>query len=208
MAQAFNGKHQAVDEASSASGRGSASRGAPPRSPTQNPAGGGGPPTAWPAQTRAAHAETAGDDRPVMRARHIVGQLAALPRLARGAEDAAGSVAERIARRRRAAQATLEAESGAAETDWGQVGVFGAGIAIGALIGAGAALLLAPATGYETRTRLARRARQAGGRAADRWDDVSDDLRHKAQHGARRVKRAATASRWVVEDAWERRRRD
>lgn len=150
----------------------------------------------------------ADDPRPVARARHIVGQLASLPRLARGAEAGAGSVAERIARRRRIAQATLEAESGAAETDWTRVTVFGAGIAIGALIGAGAALLLAPSTGYETRTRIARRARQAGGRAADQWEGVSDELRHKAKHGARRVKRAATTSRWAVEDAWERRRRD
>ncbi len=144
----------------------------------------------------------------VERARHIVGRLASLPRLARGAGAEGASVAERIARRRRAARATLDEESGARETDWGRVGVFGAGIAIGALIGAGTALLLAPATGYETRTRLARRARHAGGRAAERLDDASDELREKARHGARRVKRAATTSRWAVEDAWERRGRD
>lgn len=154
-------------------------------------------------------APDADDPRPVARARHVVGQLASLPRLARSAEaGAAGSVAERIARRRRAAQATLDAESSAVETDWTRVSVFGAGIAIGALIGAGAALLLAPSTGYETRTRIARRARQAGGRAADQWEDASEELRHKAKHGARRVKRAATTSRWAVEDAWERQRRD
>lgn len=158
-------------------------------------------------------APAAGDARPVEHARHeharhIVGRLAALPRLARSADAATESVAERMARRRRAAQATLDVESGAAATDWARVGVFGAGMAVGALIGAGVALLLAPATGYETRTRLARRARQTGGRAADRWEDVSDDLRDKARHGARRVKRAATTSRWAVEDAWERQHRD
>lgn len=146
--------------------------------------------------------------RPVERARHIVGQLASLPRLARRAEAAAESAAERIARRRRVAQATLDAETSAAETDWARVGVFSAGIAIGTLIGAGAALLLAPATGYETRARLTSRAKSARGRAAERLDDVSDELRDRARHGARRVKRAAATSRWAVEDAWERRRRD
>ncbi len=163
-------------------------------------------PTASASPGDSAHAE--GDVRPVERARHIVGRLAALPRLARRADAPTESVAERIARRRRVARATLDVESGAAETDWARVGVFGAGVAVGALIGAGVALLLAPATGYETRTRLARRARQTGGRAADRWEDASDDLRDKARHGARRVKRAATTSRWAVEDAWERQRRD
>lgn len=150
--------------------------------------------------------DPAGSSHPVERARHIVGQLAALPRLAQSAQVATESVAERIARRRRAAQATLDEETGAAETDWARVGVFSAGVAIGTLIGAGVALLLAPATGYETRTRLASRARLAGGRAAERFDDVGDELRQRARHGARRVKRAATTSRWAVEDAWERRR--
>ncbi len=150
---------------------------------------------------------TAENARPVARARQLVGQLAALPKLARAAEARTESVAERIAHRRRIARATLDEESSAAETDWARVGVFGAGIAIGALIGAGAALLLAPATGFETRTRLAHRARDVKDRAADRWDDASDDLRHRARHEARRVKRAAINSRWAAEDAWEQRRR-
>lgn len=151
------------------------------------------------------------DARPLARARQIVGQLAALPRLARGADARAESVAERIARRRRAAQATLNREASTAETDWARVGVFGAGVVIGALIGAGAALLLAPATGYDTRSRLARRARAGRGWSADQWDqwgDMSDDVRDRARHGAKRLKRAGTGSRHAGADDWERRRRD
>ena len=159
------------------------------------------------------HASSSAGARPIARARQLVEQLTALPRLARHANARAESAAERIARRRRIAQATLDEEAGSrGETDWARVGVFGAGVAIGALIGAGAALLLAPATGYETRTRLARRTRDVADDAADRWDDVSDELRYRARHGAKRVRqrvrRAATSSRWAVEDAWDRRRRD
>lgn len=164
--------------------------------------------SATPPSTSAARG-TSATTPPAARARQgrpIVGEVSALPRLAaRAAQHAGESAAERIARRRRAAQAELDAEA-LGEMDWGRVGVFGAGIAIGALIGAGAALLLAPATGFETRTRLVRRARDVGGRAADRWEDVSDDVRRKARRGARKVQRAATTSRWAVEDAWEQRR--
>ncbi|HEX7941255.1 MAG TPA: YtxH domain-containing protein, partial [Gemmatimonadaceae bacterium] len=63
-------------------------------------------------------------------------------------------------------------------TDWGKIGSFGAGLAIGLLFGAGAALLMAPQSGEETRDLLERRARRLGHRAADRWDDLRDDFRH------------------------------
>lgn len=123
-------------------------------------------------------------------------------RLAR--HDDHASAAEREAHRRELA---LEAAESGPGTDWAQVGVFSAGIAVGALIGAGAALLLAPATGYETRARLADRARRSGGRLTERWDDLGDDLRRGARRGRKKVTRAVTASRWAAEDAWERRAR-
>ena len=95
-------------------------------------------------------------ERPAAGVRPIAGQLSLLPRPARRGKRGE-SAAERVARRRREAQATLVAESSHAGTDWGQVGVFGAGVAIGALIGAGAALLLAQATGYAPRARRVHR---------------------------------------------------
>ena len=55
------------------------------------------------------------------------------------------------------------------------------GIAIGVVIGASAALLLAPASGERTRRRLSRGARRARLRAADVWDElgasIGDSLR-------------------------------
>jgi len=143
-------------------------------------------------------------------ARHIAGRLSALPRLAgraaRAASTAGGreSSAERDAHRRDAA---LEAAESGAHTDWAHVGIFGAGIAVGALIGAGAALLLAPATGFETRTRLAYKARRTGHHVADRFDTLGDNARRGARRGAKRVSRAAIVARWAAEDALDRRRR-
>src|ERR671929_73216 len=80
---------------------------------------------------------------------------------------------------------SAEAEGG--ETDWRAVGLFGAGLAIGALLGAGTALLLAPASGFETRMRLARGARRARARAVDRWDIVGDRIRRSARRSRRKL---------------------
>jgi hypothetical protein len=90
-------------------------------------------------------------------------------------------------------------------TDWARVGIFGAGVVVGALLGAGTALLLAPATGFETRVRLARTARRATGRVAERVEDLSDVVRRNADLGKKRVVRGVTRSRWAAEDALERR---
>ena len=95
---------------------------------------------------------------------------------------------------------------GDAETDWRSLGVFAAGLAVGALFGAGAALLLAPASGFETRARLARGARRARTRAADRIETVGDRVRDGAKRGRRSLKRKMTLSSWRAEDAWDRHR--
>lgn len=143
------------------------------------------------------------------RAGLVVGRLAALPRLAVDrVRDVRAGVRERLSRR--APQAGVStAETAAAEerggTDWGRVGVFGAGLAIGALLGAGTALLLAPTSGFETRVRLARGARRAGTRVSDRWDDLGDTVRRSAHRGRTQVERKLTRGRWAAEDAWERR---
>ena len=93
-------------------------------------------------------------------------------------------------------------------TDWGRVGAFGAGIALGALIGAGAALLLAPQSGPELRRGIALRARGARLDARDSWDDLGDQLammrraaRRKLRHQRRGARRSMTRGRWAVEDA-------
>jgi gas vesicle protein len=150
------------------------------------------------------------------RAGLVAGRLSALPRLAaeRVREVRAG-VRDRLTRRPAAPRAgvstahTADADLGArgeeGGTDWGRVGVFGAGLAIGALLGAGTALLLAPSSGFETRVRLARGARRAGTRVADRWDDLGDAVRRKAHRSRTQVERKLTRGRWAAEDAWERR---
>lgn len=67
---------------------------------------------------------------------------------------------------------------------------FGVGLLIGALVGAGAALLLAPASGGETRRVLrsgAKRVYARGGdMLVDTWDDAERRARRLAKRGMRR----------------------
>src|SRR5206468_10909446 len=60
--------------------------------------------------------------------------------------------------------------------DWGRVGVFGAGIAIGAVLGAGLAMLYAPQSGAATRRAIRRKALDIREDARDRWDELGDRL--------------------------------
>ncbi len=102
-----------------------------------------------------------------------------------------------------------EAEGSSYEesTDWGRIGIFAAGLAAGLTIGAGVALLLAPASGEETREYLGARARALRGQADAGWDDLRDDLRWLARRGRRQVRRGLVRGRWKAEDVVERRRR-
>ena len=59
--------------------------------------------------------------------------------------------------------------------DWNNIGLFTAGIAVGAILGATVALLLAPASGDETRHSIARRVRNLGGED-DVWDELAEEL--------------------------------
>ncbi|MDF1504190.1 YtxH domain-containing protein, partial [Roseisolibacter sp. H3M3-2] len=93
-------------------------------------------------------------------------------------------------------------------TDWRGLGTFAVGVAVGALLGAGTALLMAPASGYETRVRLARRARHVGDQVVDRVDDWGDAVRRGARHTRTRLDRSLVRSRWAAEDAWDRRWRE
>ena len=82
------------------------------------------------------------------------------------------------------------------ETDWQQVAIFGAGLALGLALGAGAALLTAPQSGEETRAALRGRARRIGRtttrKSRDAWAELRDELQSATMAlKRRRAKRAA-----------------
>jgi gas vesicle protein len=82
------------------------------------------------------------------------------------------------------------------ETDWQQVALFGAGLALGIALGAGIAMLTAPQSGEETRAdlrRFATRKRRAlGRRSNEAWLDLRAELRGAKRALARRkAQRAA-----------------
>jgi hypothetical protein len=62
---------------------------------------------------------------------------------------------------------------------------FLAGLIIGALVGAGVALLFAPQSGEETRRTVSRRAKHLAREARDRYDDVREKVRRarRERHG-------------------------
>jgi hypothetical protein len=90
---------------------------------------------------------------------------------------------------------------------WRQAAIFGAGVALGALIGAGAALLYAPQSGEETRELLSERAHQFGGRIGERIDDARGDLGWYMRRGRRKMRRGAERGRWAGQDLADRIRR-
>jgi YtxH-like protein len=59
--------------------------------------------------------------------------------------------------------------------DWNNIGLFTAGIAVGAILGATVALLMAPASGGETRESIGRRIRKFRGND-DIWDELAEEL--------------------------------
>jgi YtxH-like protein len=57
------------------------------------------------------------------------------------------------------------------------IGTLATGLAIGLLVGAGVALLLAPERGADTRHAIKRRLRRAGLGSRHVWEDLRDELR-------------------------------
>ena len=93
------------------------------------------------------------------------------------------------------------------EIDWERVAVFSTGIALGAALGAGVALLLAPYSGEETRAAILRRGARLAHQGRDAWDDLRDELQWAARRGKRRVGRRVQRARWAAEDFIDDRRR-
>jgi len=91
--------------------------------------------------------------------------------------------------------------------DWARLGVFGLGIALGALLGGGAALLLAPQSGEEIRAGIGRRARGIREEAGDAWEDLRDELEWATRRGRKRLRRGVTRGSWAAEDLLDRGRR-
>lgn len=71
-------------------------------------------------------------------------------------------------------------------SDEGNARPFAAGLILGALIGAGVALLFAPQSGAETRRIIRKRAKHLAADASDQFDDVKDRIR-KARRRAEEV---------------------
>ena len=96
--------------------------------------------------------------------------------------------------------AALDAANG---DDRSRVAAFGAGVAVGALLGAGLALLFAPQSGEETRTLIRTGARRLPARARDSWEDLGDELRMALRRRSKTLGRKVRRARWAVADRLE-----
>ncbi len=83
---------------------------------------------------------------------------------------------------------------------------FGLGLLLGAALGAGAALLMAPASGNETRRQLRRNARQMYARSSDAvgswWEDADRSARRLTKRGVKKGRKAASRARSLVGSRW------
>jgi gas vesicle protein len=69
---------------------------------------------------------------------------------------------------------------------------------LGLVIGAGAALLLAPDSGEATRARIRREAKRAQTRARDKFDEMSDEISETYERTLEAVERKAAQARGAV----------
>jgi gas vesicle protein len=65
---------------------------------------------------------------------------------------------------------------------------FVAGLLLGAIIGAAAALLSAPRSGRKTRRGLRRQVSGVRDRASGHWEDLTDEVRSAVKAGRRRIR--------------------
>lgn len=80
----------------------------------------------------------------------------------------------------------IEGEPFTESRDLGKLATVIAGVAVGALIGAGAALLLAPGSGDETRNAITRRVRKLTRRERGVWKSLASALEEAAHETAAR----------------------
>jgi gas vesicle protein len=66
---------------------------------------------------------------------------------------------------------------------------FAAGLLLGAAIGAGVALLMAPDSGRKTRRRIRRVAGDFADTSQDRWGELSDDVRTRVDDAVKVARR-------------------
>ncbi len=102
------------------------------------------------------------------------------------------------------ASSKVRGKSYSDDMQWRHAAIFGAGIALGAMIGAGAALLFAPQSGEETRELISERAQRFGGRIGERMDDARGDLGWYLRRGRRKLRRGAERGRWAGQDVADR----
>jgi gas vesicle protein len=67
----------------------------------------------------------------------------------------------------------------------GQMLNFVSGLVLGAIIGAGIALLTTPDKGRTMRKKLRRTAGELGSGASDRWDELADDVKEKVEQAVK-----------------------
>jgi gas vesicle protein len=75
-----------------------------------------------------------------------------------------------------------------------QVMNFVSGLVLGAVIGAGVALLTAPESGRRTRKRLRRAAGDVRDTATDRWDDLADEVKGRVDDAFKGARKRFSAS--------------
>lgn len=78
---------------------------------------------------------------------------------------------------------------------------FVAGMALGALLGAGAALLMAPQSGRRTRRHIARTAEDWGETASERLQDATEEVRRVAEDAIKVAERSGGRLRDTVRRA-------
>lgn len=83
------------------------------------------------------------------------------------------------------------------ETNWRTVALVGAGVAAGAVLGAGIALLMAPQSGAHTRLALTRELRRRRPWPTNPWERLGDELNKAAHRRNNRLRASSGFEDWL-----------